>query len=115
MYSNNLAKMLKKIEVYQPALVEMLKYYLLEEGASFIHQPWGDEYPYGQVSHSAGCLFLYEDHLELLASASKVGPIANSITEYTYCAWCRVKIQPIADGLRHHDSLSLKASWATYK
>lgn len=115
-YSTNLEKVLEKIKEFQPALVDMLEEHVLSEGDGFFHKPWGEEYPIGQVcTKKSSCLYLYETYLELTADANVAAAVANSVTEYTYCNWCSVKVTPMSDGLRNHFTLHVSAQWVLSK
>ena len=117
-YSSNLESVLRQVREYQPALSDMLEKYVLTEGDSFMSSYNGEwhENEFGQVFTKNNCsLFLFKDRLTLMADASIVACVANSVTEYTYCSWCKVSIIPSSDGCRDQLSLSLEAEWAMYK
>lgn len=117
-YSLNLESVLRQVREYQPALADMLEKYVLTEGDSFMSSYNGEwhEDEFGQVfTKKDCCLFLFKNRLRLMADASIVACVANSVTKYDYCSWCKVSITPSADGCRDDLSLHLEAEWVMCK
>ena len=111
--SANLESLLAKIAVGQPVLVSMLKKYVLTEKSCFTstyNGSWKEDTQGQIVNVNNASLFLNENSITLLASASVVGIIANSISsDATY--WCSVKIHTVAEGCSDFQDLSLEAKW----
>lgn len=117
-YSENLQSVLNQIKVFQPALVEMLEKYVLSDKDQFCSNYYGEwiEPQCGQVfTHKDVSLFLYKDHLTLCADALIAAVVANSVTKYNHCDWCRVKIDRMSDGLTDETSLQVEAEWTLSK
>lgn len=109
-YSKNLNEMVAQVSNTQPVLVDMLEKYVLSEGDKFFSNYVGES-DCGQVFTKRDvCLYLYKDRLSLLADASIVGVIANSIDEGNR-HYCIVKINTVATGCSDYTSLSMEASW----